>query len=295
MIRSPLCSRCHMEPRQGRQRWCRRCRSTHERERRRRRRQLAPQRRRAPEPTGPVLPPGVADLGYGARVCGEGAEPDWPRGCAQRFPARRSGQLYCCQGCGGGSRHTADCPLLQARMASPVPPRRVERPAIVAAGPASAWAPIRSTPERRATGATKGKRRGLWDPAEIERRKRLIARIPKSQRPPSEYRVATFMADNGHTYVDLRVYKGSAGQLPTRTGLPIHIDKLPDVIEALRDALRREAQLGPAAPRGSVRDEWAPVAELVAEDVDGWAAEGMKPGPAVDGRWDIDGGWGLWR
>jgi hypothetical protein len=103
------------------------------------------------------------------------------------------------------------------------------------------------------------------------------------------------MNDRGHKYIDLRVYKGSTGQLPTGTGLPIHIERLPDVIEALRDALRREGAPGSAAPRGALRDEWAAAAESSAGDLAGWAVEGRAPESAVSGQWDIDDGWGQCR
>jgi hypothetical protein len=63
------------------------------------------------------------------------------------------------------------------------------------------------------------------------------------------------VSDRDHKYIDLRVYKGRAGQLPTGNGLAIHIEKLPDIIEALRDALRRETEPSWTAPRGVMRDE----------------------------------------
>jgi hypothetical protein len=157
----------------------------------------------------------------------------------------------------GAQAHSADCPLLQARLArqaSPVPPRPVERPAIVSAPPPSAWTPASPRPAPAAT-RPKARRRGLWDPEEIERREQLIARILKSERPPSEYHVSAFVSDRDHKYIDLRVYKGRAGQLPTGNGLAIHIEKLPDIIEALRDALRRETEPSWTAPRGVMRDE----------------------------------------
>jgi hypothetical protein len=167
----------------------------------------------------------------------------------------------------------------------------VERPAVVAAPSPSAWTPLSSTPERRLAGAPKGRRRGLWDSAEIERRKRVIARIAKSERPPPEYRVSEFFTDRGHRYVDVRIYKGRGRPVPTGTGLPIHFDKLPDVIEALRDALRREAEPGRLEPRGEMPDAWTALTPGTAPAAAGAGASTT----GVEGMWDQAGGWGAWR
>jgi starch phosphorylase len=170
--------------------------------------------------------------------------------------------------------------LLQARLARqapPVPPRRVERPAVVAAPPAAASIRVPPTP----THAPKGKRGRLWDPATVERLKVWIADIPKRARPPEVIRVSVIPLSG--SYADLRVYRGG---FPTRLGLVLHFDLLPDVIEALQDALQRRGSAPDRlAGRGGTRDEWT---EPVTGDVDGWATEGTSPGPAVDGRWDID-------
>jgi hypothetical protein len=275
------CSRCGSAPRQGWQRWCRGCRTTHERERRQRLRQLGPRRPLAP--AGPVLPPGVADLGFGVEVCGSRHQPGFPgHPCGHPFPARRSGQVYCCAGHGAGqSGHTTDCPLLQARQRQPV--ERVERPTVVAAPPPSASTRPPPTPGR----ASKGKRRRLWDPETVERLKVPIADVPKRARPPEVVRVSFIPLSRG--YADVRVFRGG---LPTRQGLPIHFDLLPDVIDALRDALRRGAEPGRVPRRSVTRDEWTDMAEPSARDVDGAAGSGRT---GVAGMWGQSGGWGAWR
>ena len=49
-------------------------------------------------------------------------------------------------------------------------------------------------------------------------------------------RVSVFR-QGGHDYVDVRVYSlGRGGAYPTRVGLPIHRDLLPDVLAELRQA-----------------------------------------------------------
>jgi hypothetical protein len=51
---------------------------------------------------------------------------------------------------------------------------------------------------------------------------------------------------SGHDYVDLRVYGlGRGGAYPTRVGLPIHRDLLPDVLAGLRQAADALAADGP--------------------------------------------------
>jgi hypothetical protein len=109
--------RCGTQPRQPGQRWCRACRTNYERERRRQRRQGA----RQGVLVGAQSPALARDFGYGVERCGHDALPDWAPGCGQLFPARRSGQRYCCQGHGGGEVwHTDDCPIKAP--ASPVGP-----------------------------------------------------------------------------------------------------------------------------------------------------------------------------
>ena len=49
-------------------------------------------------------------------------------------------------------------------------------------------------------------------------------------------RVSVFR-QGGHEYVDVRLYRlGRSGAYPTRVGLPIHRDLLPDVLAGLRQA-----------------------------------------------------------
>jgi hypothetical protein len=49
-------------------------------------------------------------------------------------------------------------------------------------------------------------------------------------------RVSVFR-QGGHDYADVRLYRlGRGGACPTRVGLPIHRDLLPDVLAALRQA-----------------------------------------------------------
>ena len=64
-----------------------------------------------------------------------------------------------------------------------------------------------------------------------------IARaIPKSQRPPTGLGVPVFR-QGGHDYADVRLYRiGRSGAYPTRVGLPIHRDLLPDVLGGLHQA-----------------------------------------------------------
>ena len=70
----------------------------------------------------------------------------------------------------------------------------------------------------------------------IEARKTVVAEIPKRERPPTVLRVSVFR-QGGHEYVDVRLYRlGRGGAYPTRVGLPIHRDLLPDVLAGLRQA-----------------------------------------------------------
>ena len=102
------CRRCNTQLRQPGQRWCRACRTAYERERRRQRRQGA----RQGVLVGAQSPALARDFGYGVERCGHDALPDWAPGCGQLFPARRSGQRYCCQGHGAGEVwHTDGCPI----------------------------------------------------------------------------------------------------------------------------------------------------------------------------------------
>lgn len=119
---------------------------------------------------------------------------------------------------------------------------------------------------------------------ERERRRRL-----------RQNRISEFFTDRGHRYIDVRVYKGRGRLLPTRTGLPIHVDKVADVIEGLREALRRDAEPGRVAHRGATWDSWPAVAEARVREVDGGAAEGTGSGPGIAGPWDVDDGWDAWR
>ena len=70
--------------------------------------------------------------------------------------------------------------------------------------------------------------RRRWDPHEVEALKRVVAEIPKRQRPPETIRVSLIPISGG--YADLRVYRGA---LPTRQGLVIHRDLLPAVLRGV--------------------------------------------------------------
>ncbi len=84
------------------------------------------------------------------------------------------------------------------------------------------------------TGDSNRRSRARWDAREIEALKILVAEIPKRERPPETIRVSVFQW-GASEYVDLRVYRGG---YPTRQGLVIHADLLPDVLAGLEEAAR---------------------------------------------------------
>src|SRR5574337_583552 len=108
------CSRCQHTPRLPSQRWCRACLTEAQRLRRQQARDavrvtasLMSPARVTPTTLVRETPPGVP-----MEVCGHDALPAWPRGCGRPFPAKRLGQVYCCNLNGAGkSAHSAECPL----------------------------------------------------------------------------------------------------------------------------------------------------------------------------------------
>ena len=97
--------------------------------------------------------------------------------------------------------------------------------------------------ERPRSGGTRGTRRDTndpsrrrWDPRLVEAHKVVVAEIPKRERPPTVLRVSVFR-QGGHDYADVRIYRlGRGGAYPTRVGLPIHRDLVPDVLAGLSQA-----------------------------------------------------------
>jgi hypothetical protein len=80
----------------------------------------------------------------------------------------------------------------------------------------------------------------------------VVADIPKRERPPETIRVSLIPVSGG--YADLRVYRGG---LPTRQGLVIHKDLLPEVLAGLGEGREMLGQRGSgwnAAPRFSPLD-----------------------------------------
>jgi hypothetical protein len=58
-------------------------------------------------------------------------------------------------------------------------------------------------------------------------------------------RVSVFR-QGGHDYADVRIYRlGRSGAYPTRVGLPIHRDLLPNVLAGLRQAADALVAHGP--------------------------------------------------
>src|SRR5574337_727528 len=108
------CSRCQHTPRLPSQRWCRACLTEAQRLRR-------AASRDAVRVTAPLMSPARVTPTTLVRetpprvpieVCGHHALPAWPRGCGRPFPAKRLGQVYCCNLHGAGkSAHSAECPL----------------------------------------------------------------------------------------------------------------------------------------------------------------------------------------
>ena len=82
-------------------------------------------------------------------------------------------------------------------------------------------------------------------PGLVESQKVVVAEIPKSERPPTVIRVSVFR-QGGHDYADVRIYRlGRSGAYPTRVGLPIHRDLLPNVLAGLRQAADALVAHGP--------------------------------------------------
>lgn len=78
--------------------------------------------------------------------------------------------------------------------------------------------------------------RPRWDARLVERLKRVVVDVKKHQGGKPET-IRVFALPMGHhLYADIRVYL--AGH-PTRQGLVVHHDLIPDVITALQEVLRR--------------------------------------------------------
>jgi Transcriptional Coactivator p15 (PC4) len=93
----------------------------------------------------------------------------------------------------------------------------------------------------------------------FEQLKRVILEVPKYRNRPETIRVS-LLSYRGHVYVDIRVYL--AGK-PTRKGIAIHRDLLPQVLAALQQAQRtwwdelpRQWERDPMPGRGQTGVDW---------------------------------------
>ncbi|MBP2294712.1 hypothetical protein [Azospirillum rugosum] len=71
----------------------------------------------------------------------------------------------------------------------------------------------------------------------------LIATLPKNRRQEIRVRIGTY---KGHRFADVRIFsdppsdRSALGRVPTRRGVAVAVDALPDLINALRKAYTTE-------------------------------------------------------
>lgn len=78
--------------------------------------------------------------------------------------------------------------------------------------------------------------RPRWDAREVERLKRVLVDVKKHQGGKPETIRVSALPMGQHLYADIRVYCGGH---PTRQGLVVHHDLIPDVITGLQEVLRQ--------------------------------------------------------
>lgn len=201
-------------------------------------------------PGGPVPGGPQNQVLEGHALCGKGAQPGWPKGCGKPFLSGRQGQVYCCNLHGSGRvDHGPGCSIADTSE-DPIIRRAETGAGVIDKKGKRARSRGSTSPLFKANSQKKKAGRRIWVPEEIERLKRTVMEIEPYQNKPQTIRISYFSTHPGAEYVDIRVYLRGR---PTRRGLIVHRDLIPQVIAGLKQALQLNSEF-PAPGSNSLSD-----------------------------------------